>query len=202
MPGRIDHLVITGATLAEAADHGEAVLGLRFTQGGKHPAMGTHNRLLSLGPDAYVEAIAPDPEAKAPAGPRWFGLDEPKPPRLSHWVLRVPDMEAALAAAPPGFGRAAEMRRGDYAWSFAAPPEVLPFDGVFPALIAWHGVPASQALEDSGARLVSLTLRHPRAGALGWALSMLSADDRIIVREGPAELVALIHTEAGEVTLR
>ena len=33
--------------------------------GGRHPHMGTHNRLLSLGPDLYLEVIAVDPDARS-----------------------------------------------------------------------------------------------------------------------------------------
>ena len=68
--------------------------------GGKHPLMGTHNRLLAISserfPDCYLEIIAIDPEADAPARRRWFGLDEPaqqaavrEQPRLVHVVART-----------------------------------------------------------------------------------------------------------------
>ena len=62
--------------------------------------MGTHNRLMGLG-DAYLEAIAIDPEGGTPPHARWFDLDRRSgPPRLSNWVLRLDDLEAAVAAVP------------------------------------------------------------------------------------------------------
>ncbi|GKY88337.1 VOC family protein [Sinisalibacter aestuarii] len=199
MTGRIDHLVVTAQTLAAATAHAEAALALGLGAGGAHEKMGTHNRLLSLGAEDYLEAIAPDPAATAPAHPRWFGLDAPGAPRLSHWVLRVEDMEAALAEAPEEIGPAVAMERGPYRWRITVPGAGgPPFGGMFPALIAWDTPPPAPALPDAGARLVRLSVSHPRAGALGWALSMLTSDDRLVVHEGPAGLSALIHTSAGE----
>ena len=58
--------------------------------------MGTHNRLLRLGPTWYLELLAIDPQGTTPAHPRWFELDEPamkarlaSGPRLVHWIARV-----------------------------------------------------------------------------------------------------------------
>lgn len=203
MPRKLDHLVVTADTLEAAADHVATTLGIKTAGGGAHPAMGTHNRLLSLGPRAYLEALAIDPDAEAPDHARWFGLDSRAgPPRLAAWALRVPDIEAALAEAPEGMGAPMALARGPYRWRISVPRSgVQPFDGLFPALIEWQGEMPAPALPDEGARLVSLTLSHPRAGALGWALSMLTEDDRLIVREGPAGLTALIHTPDGDKVL-
>jgi len=52
----IDHLVIAIADPDAAAVELEAVVGLRATGGGRHEAMGTHNRLVWLG-DTYLELI-------------------------------------------------------------------------------------------------------------------------------------------------
>jgi Glyoxalase-like domain len=202
MTGRIDHLVVTAETLAAGSAHVEAALGLPMAPGGLHPAMASHNRLLSLGPEDYLEAIAPNPEAPAPARARWFGLDTAGAPLLSHWVLRVDDLDAALADAPEGIGDVVEMTRGPYRWRITVPQDgVQPFDGIFPALIAWQSAPPTPALDDVDARLIRLTISHPRAGPLGWLLSMLTSDDRVVVREGPVGLSALIHTGAQEAVL-
>ncbi len=101
----IDHLAVSAATLAEGAAAVEAALGVGLTGGGEHPAMGTHNRLLSLG-DLYLEVIAVNPAAPPPGRPRWFDLDRFRgPPRLTTWICRCDDLPAALAAAPPARGR-------------------------------------------------------------------------------------------------
>lgn len=181
--------------------HGATVLGAQAAPGGRHAIMGTHNRLWSLGAEDYLEALAPDPEARAPCRPRWFGLDDLAggAPRLAGWALRVDDLDEALSRAPDDIGPAVAMWRGDYRWRITVPDSGRqPFDGLFPALIAWTGAAPPAALPDTGARLVTLTISHPEAGKLGWALSMLTDDDRVVVRKGPAGLRALVHTEAGE----
>ena len=204
MQTAIDHFVVAGNTLDAATAHAQSSLGLVCVPGGRHAPMGTHNRLVSLGPEIYAEALAPDPEARAPGRARWFGLDRfagesPPEPRLAAWALRVEDLDAAVSDAPEGIGPAIAMWRGDYKWRITVPEDGnQPFDGLFPALISWDGADPAAGLPDTGARLISLTLSHPNPGRLGWALSMLCDDDRVVVRAGPPGLEALIHTEAGE----
>lgn len=198
----IDHLVVTAATLAEGADWVESRLGARPGPGGRHDLMGTHNLLLGLGPDTYLEVIAIDPDAPAPGRRRWFGLDDRRGgPRLSHWVMRVADLDAALKRAPAGSGEPVALARGPYRWRFAVTSDGrLPFDDIHPALIEWQGDrhPARD-LPDSGARLAGLTLAHPRAGALGAILPKRIAG--MTLAEGPPALGARIVTAADERSL-
>ena len=195
----IDHLVVTAASLAEGADWVEARLGLRPGPGGRHDLMGTHNLLLGLGPDSYLEVIAIDPGAPAPGQARWFGLDGRRgPPRLSHWVMRVPDLDAALSVAPEGSGQATAFARGPYRWRFAITGDGhQPFDDLFPALIEWQGDrhPARD-LPDTGARLVGLHLSHPRPTSLAAALPR--SDPHLALVAGPPGLAARIATPSGE----
>lgn len=183
---KLDHLAVSAATLEEGAAWVEATLGVPLTGGGKHPHMGTHNRLLGLG-DLYLEVIAIDPEAASPPHPRWFDLDHFQgPPRLTNWICRTDDLDAALAAAPEGTGTATDLARGDYRWRFAVPAlGKLPFDDCFPALIQWQGdLHPARTLRDHGIRLTRLDITHPDAPALQAALEGL-ADPRLHVRLGP-----------------
>jgi hypothetical protein len=182
--GLIDHLVVTAATREAGAAHVEAALGQAMGPGGRHVAMGTHNRLLSLG-DPYLEAIAIDPDAPPPGRPRWYGLDaRAGPPRLTHWALRVDDLEAAVAAWPEA-GRVLPFGRDGLAWRMAVPEDGrLPFDGCAPALIEWDG--PMPALPERGCRLARLMLRHPQAAALRARLGALTDDPRILVKADAA----------------
>jgi hypothetical protein len=184
----LDHLAVSAETLAAGGDWLEMVLGAPLSGGGKHPQMGTHNRLVSLG-DLYLEVIAIDPEAPQPATPRWFDLDRFRgPPRLTNWICRTEDLDAALAAAPRGSGTATDLHRGDYRWRFAVPASGrLPFDGCFPALIQWRGdLHPARTLRDHGIRLLRLEITHPATTELQAALRGAGlADARVAVQPGP-----------------
>lgn len=197
----LDHLAVAAASLEEGAAAVEAALGVPLDPGGAHPLMGTHNRLLSLGPGEYLEVIAVDPEAPPPGRPRWFDLDSfGGPPRPTNWVARCDDLVAELARSPEGTGRVHDLARGDFRWRMAVPDDGrLPFDGAFPALIAWQGAlhPADR-LPDRGCRLRRLTLCHPRACDLCRALAGRLDDPRLAIEAAPAmRLCAEIDTPAG-----
>lgn len=182
----LDHIAISAETLDAGADWVEMALGVPLAGGGQHPHMGTHNRLLSLG-DLYLEVIATDPDAPKPGHLRWFDLDHFRgPPRLTNWICRTDDLDAALAAAPKGTGTATDLARGDYRWRFAVPASgKLPFDDRFPALIQWQGdLHPARALRDHGIRLTRLEITHPEAPALKAALQGLS-DPRVVIGLGP-----------------
>ena len=80
MSAAVDHLVVAAASLDQGVAWCEATLGITPGPGGKHPLMGTHNRLLKIATepsrDAYLEIIAIDPAAPPPGRVRWFGLDD------------------------------------------------------------------------------------------------------------------------------
>jgi hypothetical protein len=71
----IDHLVYAAPDLATAVADVAERFGVRAQAGGKHIGLGTHNALLALGPQTYLEIIAPDPGQPEPSLPRPFGVD-------------------------------------------------------------------------------------------------------------------------------
>jgi hypothetical protein len=183
-----DHLAVSAATLADGVDAVEAALGVPLAPGGQHPHMATHNRLLNLG-DLYLEVIATDPAAPAPAWPRWFDLDRFQGrPRLTNWVTRCDDIDAELALGPDGVGVPVALARGDFRWRMAVPGDgCLPFDGGYPALIQWQGDahPAAR-LPDQGVRLTRFEIAHPQAADLRAALDGRMTDARVQILQGPA----------------
>jgi Glyoxalase-like domain len=195
----LDHIAVSAGTLEAGADWVEGVLGVPLAGGGQHPHMGTHNRLLSLG-DLYLEVIAIDPSAAKPAYPRWFDLDHFRgPPRLTNWICRTDDLDAALTTSPHGTGIATDLHRGDYRWRFAVPPSgKLPFDDCHPALIQWQGdLHPAKSLRDHGIRLTGLQITHPQAPALRAALKGL-ADPRVTIELGPYHAIrATLSTPNG-----
>ncbi len=66
----IDHLVAAAGTLEQGREWLAGRLGVAPQPGGRHVLMGTHNLVLRLGADVYLEIIAIDSAAEAPARPR------------------------------------------------------------------------------------------------------------------------------------
>jgi Glyoxalase-like domain len=184
---RFDHFAVSAVTLEDGVAAVEDALGVSLAGGGKHAHMSTYNRLLGLG-DIYLEVIATDPAAPAPAWPRWFDLDHfTGPPRLTNWVAGCDDLEAELALGPDGVGVPVALERGDLRWRMAVPADGrLPYDGCFPALICWQGTlhPAT-LLPDVGVRLSLLEIAHPDVAALADHLKPRLHDARIAITTGP-----------------
>lgn len=191
--------------LGEAQVWLEAQLGVPTQPGGQHPRFGTHNRLLGLHlPGAgrcYLELIAIDPAAPAPAGPRWFELDTPamqarvaKRPRLIHWVAAVPSLTGHPLALP--------LERGDARWRLTVPPDgSLPGGGVEPSLIAWETPPPADSLPPSGVTLRTLELLGPQPERLTpWAAQHQGADIQVRWAAQP-QLRATLTAPGGQVTL-
>lgn len=202
MPATLDHLVIAARTLPEGRAWLEGRLGVPMQDGGQHATFGTHNALLSLGPDLYLEVIAVDPDAPAPARPRWFGLDTPEMherlsdgPALVHWVAAVD----ALTAGP----EVLELSRGENRWALTVPQDGgLPMNGVAPSRIVWHTPPPPARLSDVGVRLGRLRLGTPNPDTLRAVLDELNFMGEVEVYEAPqAELRAVLETPGGLVTL-
>ena len=195
---KLDHLAVAAASLAEAVEHVETSLGVRMGPEGKHDHMATHNQLLGLGPSEYLEAIAIDPTPPAPPHRRWFRLDEFQGrPRLTNWIVRVKDIDIALAKAPPGAGQAVDLQRGDFRWRMGVPQDGrLPFDDCHPALIEWQGgLKPPDRLAESGCRLTRLEVAHPQSAAIGKLLHL--DDPRVVFVQGAPALRATFATPFG-----
>src|ERR1044071_8815228 len=94
---RVDHLVYAVPDLDAAVADLEQRLGVRATPGGQHQGRGTRNALIALGPESYLEILAPDPAQPVPAGGRWFGVDPKTPARLAGWAAKGGDLPRVAA---------------------------------------------------------------------------------------------------------
>lgn len=184
----LDHLAVVGATLRDAVAKVEETLGVPMSPGGAHPAMGTHNRLLSLGNKTYIEAIAIDPDAAPPAGPRWFGLDGFRGgARLAAWIVRG----GLTDTLPEIIGPHRAISRGNLSWNITIREDgQLAYDGGLPSHIDWGDRgPAGSTLPPSGCRLLRFEVSHPDASAILslWPALLTLRDVRI----GPGPVPAL-----------
>jgi hypothetical protein len=195
----VDHLVVTAPDLASGADFVRRTLGVEPQTGGKHARIGTHNLVLKLGDSVYLEVIAPDPEAPDPGRPRWFELDDRRPPRLAGWAARTDDIRATAAASSEPLGTIAEMSRGDLNWLITIPDDgKLPLGGPGPALIEWRAPHPAARMRDAGCSLVALQVFHPDPRRVSALLVSLALRDGVSVSaaERP-HLVARFQTPAG-----
>lgn len=199
-----DHLVITAPDLTAGRNWVREKLGVDVPLGGRHPQMGTHNAVLALGRCAYLEVISIDPEAAAPRRPRWFGMDERAPdasPALTHWVVRVPDIDDTQLAVPQVFGVVHHMRRDALRWAIRIRDDGHPpLDGVLPSMIEWAdaGQHPAAHMPDAGLQLIKLDLFHPQIDTLRQQLRHLHVDIPVSVTaaEQP-RLEAHIRTAQG-----
>jgi hypothetical protein len=217
MSVEVDHLVVAAHTLEQGVAWCEAVLGVTPGPGGKHPLMGTHNRLLKVAnpprfPRTYLEIIAIDPGAPAPGRARWFGLDEPAlqrslagSPRLLHWAAGTRNLDMhrwGLIASGfnPGETLAAsrDTPAGRLEWRIVVRDDgALLAGGTLPTLIEWPSVHPADTMADAGLVLQRLTLRGlpAQASAVLQPRGVERAEG-----DGPA-IEAVLQTPRGLVTL-
>ncbi len=210
----LDHLVLGTADLAKGAVWLERFLGVTLSPVGTHLRMGTHNRLLSLGPDAYLELIAIDPAGQAPFMPRWFGLDTHDVqeriagrPRLLGWVARTDGIEALDIRTGGILGEVHQMERGDFRWRITIPGDGYPVEGgLAPSLIQWD-VPMHpcERLPDQSCRLEWMEAAHPNPAKVDYLLGELGLAGKLKLTASPPysgmTMCAYIRTPAGVKTL-
>jgi catechol 2,3-dioxygenase-like lactoylglutathione lyase family enzyme len=182
---QFDHLVLGTADLERGKAWLERYLGVTLSDVGVHQRLGTHNRLLSLGPDAYLELIAIDPNGQAPFMRRWFGLDThdvqeriAQRPRLIGWVARTDAISAVTEKTGGILGSVQPMERGDFKWRITIPEDGHPVEGgLIPALIQWD-VPhhPCQRLPEQGCRLEWMEAAHPNPARIHYLLGELGLE--------------------------
>ena len=205
---RIDHLAFATHDLEEGIQYIEKLLGVSIQPGGRHPAWGTHNVLIALGKDVFLEIIAPDPERPDPTLPPLFGIDKLKSPRLTAWAAREEDLGARLESLKTLGYEFGELLPGSrqkpdgttLRWELSDPLTVVG-DGVVPFLIDWGTTPHPAAAMPQECQLLDLYIEHPEVEEITGILNKLELFPVIQQGKEPA-LVAKIQTPRGEVILR
>jgi len=205
---RIDHLVFATPDLQLGITTIEQRLGVKATPGGQHPGLGTRNALVALGPTSYLEIIGPDPDQPRPGGPRRFGIDDLKAPRIVRWVVKSSELEAvaaqaakasvALGAVTPG-----SRRRPDgvvLSWRYTDPNTVVA-NGLIPFFIDWGTSPHPALTAARGASLVQLRAEHPDAVMVQKMIDRLGLELKVSTAAAPA-IIATIDSPRGRVELR
>ncbi|RYP88887.1 VOC family protein [Nocardioides guangzhouensis] len=202
----IDHLVYAVPDLEVAVDDLERRSGVRPAGGGRHPVMGTRNRLLGLGPHTYLEVIAPDPEQPDPEGARPYGLDDLTCPALVGWALACDDIQRARSMA---LARGYDL--GDLYEAHRVTPDGTTLRwrvtsnespaGEIPFLISWGDTPHPTASAPAGLALTSFRVEHPDPDSLVTPFAAVDAAVEVRLARQPA-LVARIDSPRGSIELR
>ena len=143
---KLDHIVFGARSLEEGTNFIEKKLDIKLSEVGYHDFMGTHNRVVKVDKDVYLEVIAIDPSSKSPNENRWFNLDNPilqkkleYSPQMIGYVIETKDKEMLKHFCTP-----IEASRGNYKWNFAMPSLESNFfnkelieNGIIPSLINW-----------------------------------------------------------------
>ena len=212
MKTKIDHLVVAAASLDEGVTYVQNILGVDIPYGGEHPLMGTHNHVMPIGQNIFLEVIAQNPEAEKPLHPCWFGFDDPliqksllSQPRLLTWVVNTSDINACLGGAKMSCGRAHKLRRGALEWYFGLPADGrLLVSGMLPYIIQWQTEkhPAS-LMADSHCVLKKLDIFYPKVQWLQGVFTSIgfTFDNNICLHQGEARLEATLQTPSGRKVL-
>jgi glyoxalase-like protein len=204
----LDHLVYATPDLEATCRELEIRLGVHASAGGQHPGRGTHNALISIGPEAYLEIIGPDP-LQPETRPVWFGIDQLTAPKLITWAVRIDDLEAFVKEISPnanvgvGAVRSGSRKTPEgtkLSWRLTE-PQIVQGVGLIPFLIEWSSLqhPADTAI--TGPRLAQLRIEHPDPELIRKQLNSLRLEVEIEPGSSPA-LVAIFEGANGLIELR
>ena len=182
-------------------------LGVEPSVGGQHPAWGTRNALLALGPRSYLEIMGPEPKFSKPGLVRPFGMDEAGHAHLATWVAQSEDLGAMVAACRKagvdmGAIVSGSRTRADgsvLSWSMT---DLMAHreGGVVPYFIDWGHSPHPAESAPQGCTLVELKAVHPDPPRIRSILGALGLD--LPVDRGPEfHLKALVQSRKGLVEL-
>lgn len=208
VPTSLDHLVYYADDLDQGIAELEAQLGVAPVHGGSHPGFGTHNALLSLGEEVYLEVLSPDPALNARDKTEWMRQNLSEGRNMLTWVMRTHDIDAVSdasrqqgAAIGESFKGSREAPDGTLLEWQLSDPKAMPFGGCVPFLIDWGTTPHPASTAPRGGQLTGFSIKHPRADELRKVFAAMGADISVTEASEPA-IVARIEGKFGPVTLR
>ncbi len=202
----IDHLVYRAEDLGRGGAFLSTLTGVSPAKGGPHPGMGTHNSLLSLGEQTYLEIIAEDPDQPEPQRPRPFGIASGVSPLLVTFAVHPGPSESleslCRSMADLGFdpGPSLAMSRvtpqGETLnWQLTVAPE-----GPVPFVIDWGDTVSPAETTPKGCSLTQLHCTWPDPERLRALHDSLGIDSLIL--KGEPSVIAVLDTPHGPVDLR
>lgn len=210
VPAMLDHLLLGCTDLDQGVAFVEKHTGVRPVMGGVHPGRGTRNALLSLGPQHYLEVIAPDPQQHdiLPVNvPSVNALRHLAAPRLVDWAVHTLNIEAVaerlrkagIAFQGPRPGSRARPDGSVLHWKTLNLYE--DHAGLVPFFIEWGADSVHPSVDaPAGCRLESFSVAGPNPAELSSQFQRLGVDVQVEQAE-TAHLRARIVGLGGEMVL-
>ena len=164
---KLDHLVIGAVTLEEGTEFVEDILQTKLSNIGYHKDMGTHNRVIKISNEVYLEVVAIDPKINNLKNRKWFNLDNPnlqlklkKSPQIIGYVIEK-NNKIPFKYYDPFFN----ISRANYRWQFAMPShknnildsEIIE-SGIIPSLIFWKSEKPIYKMKKNQLELISFQI--------------------------------------------
>ncbi len=164
---KLDHIVFGALTLEEGTELVESILQAKLSDIGYHKDMGTHNRVIRISENVYLEVISIDPKSRNLKNRRWFNLDNSnlqtqliKSPQIIGYVIENNDINISKYYDP-----FFEASRADYKWQFAMPTyknniidcEIIK-TGIIPSIISWKSEKPIYKMKKNQFELISLEI--------------------------------------------
>ena len=164
---KLDHIVFGALTLEEGTELVESLLQAKLSDIGYHRDMGTHNRVIRISGNVYLEVVSIDPQNSNLKNRKWFNLDNSnlqtklkKTPQIIGYVIENNDPNI-FKYFDPFF----EASRDNYKWQFAMPTyknniidnEIIN-TGIIPSLISWKSKKPIYKMKKNQFELMSLEI--------------------------------------------
>jgi hypothetical protein len=205
VPGMLDHLVLVAGDLGAACRQFEHMSGVSPAYGGKHPG-GTENALVQLGPECYLEIVAPQANAESGGNP-WIEEARARPePHLHAYCMRTHETLEGLAAKAesaripvigPSDGYRIRPDGSKLTWRL-----LIPLAGAVsvPFFIDWQESENPAATAPQGLKLSGFEVRARDPERVDGILRALETKVTVSGREQPY-LTAYIETPRGPIVL-
>lgn len=209
----LDHVVYGVPDLKQAIKIFQEKAGIAPVIAGKHPHLGTHNAVLSLGNLQYLEFIALDPEAPKMERklPSWcallIGLTKPK---IMTWVVQTSNIEKTVQDLnangnyhidpPEAFSRVkSDGTKISMKLAFKKEPPA-PCDGLVPFLIDWGKSSHPSTTVECKCSIKEWYGTHPDADNISKILSKAGIDFKI-KKAATASMHLILKTPKGDVEI-
>ena len=195
----LDHILYNVPNLQKGIEDFEQLVGVRPIYGGQHPNLGTHNALVSLGENIYLELIAPDPEQGIPVDKIKFGLGKIKTPKIIKWAVRstnITELGKEFQISNTENGTRTKDDGTKLHWKMAFITEFNDNSELIPFVIQWDSKIHPASTSPKGCELLEFSAEHPSPNIFNKLVNKLSYPFNIVESQS-VKLILKLGTPKG-----